>query len=707
MEKITEYNKVNYKMFYLEKHFCDYNSGKEWRAGYITNITGDYAQIIDVTNKSVTGQIFKKMKININDSKNISYFRKYSKPDNFMTKGSSNNLKIKLEQFTNFHKCFYDYFKMSEDFDFYYFLRVSVYYGLDFCMNPNINKNNNNDNILISFRFILVILDIIVDCLKYIEKNINEFIDYQNIIKNSELNDLVLINKKYAIFSFYDDIHFLIKKIFGDSEQYLEWYIKFKNDINNFNPTAADNTEIKCLPLYKEENEFNIIIDNDNNGNDGNKLLDKICAPEIYKNKLHKFNTLDKEISSCIIAYFTDYFSYIEGYKSLFRLAYSITDFKPNNYNINYTLQYSLINDLFTAKAITDTFYNSHQEEIKKLQQFANNFLDKFDENNFDKINKKELTKFCNKIFDLTEKSKDKKEILNESININYIFRQMQFSKKLEKKISFLSDLNKIIKSVEYNDLNKQLRENKNIAINEETINEKYKERNKDIKKMNSEYFCKMCHEKDIINIFLGDNTTHEEIIKRLPPLLKLMYSNNYGYSNSENEKNKIKKITYHLFSILFNKLYEAEKNNESLWKIISNIILDFIEILSKDDKLFVFKQIKDYLNKSINNKSSKIGQIFPLIINYSIKCIENLKKTNEENTDNFNDLNLNDHDSILQYIFNEKYFYCLDILIKDSLDKDKINRFNLNKEQKISLINIYIDGIIDIIKNLILMINY
>ena len=47
--------------------------------------------------------------------------------------------------------------------------------------------------------------------LKYIEQNLNEFIDYQNNIKNTDLNDLVLINKKFAIFSFYDDIHFLIK----------------------------------------------------------------------------------------------------------------------------------------------------------------------------------------------------------------------------------------------------------------------------------------------------------------------------------------------------------------------------------------------------------------------------------------------------------------------------------------------------------------
>ena len=71
-----------------------------------------------------------------------------------MVKGSSRNLQKKLEEFTSFHKDFKNSIKNCESLDFYYFLRVSVYYGLDFCMNPNINKNNKNKNIEISFRLI-------------------------------------------------------------------------------------------------------------------------------------------------------------------------------------------------------------------------------------------------------------------------------------------------------------------------------------------------------------------------------------------------------------------------------------------------------------------------------------------------------------------------------------------------------------------------
>ena len=47
----------------------------------------------------------------------------------------------------------------------------------------------------------------IVDCLRFIEDNLNEFLNYESNVKNNDLNDLVLVNKKYAIFSFFDDIN--------------------------------------------------------------------------------------------------------------------------------------------------------------------------------------------------------------------------------------------------------------------------------------------------------------------------------------------------------------------------------------------------------------------------------------------------------------------------------------------------------------------
>ena len=602
-----------------------------------------------------------------------------------MAKGSSRNLSNKLEQFSNFHKYFDNYLKNCENFEFYYFLRVTVYYGLDFCMNPNINKNNNNDNIKYSFILILRILDIIVDCLKIIKNNLNKFLDFQNNIKNTELNDLVLINKQYAVFSFFDDIHFLIKKIFGDSIEYLDWYIKFKKEINQFNPAAINNPNILLqIPFYTHQN-----------GGINNNKMTKICSEDIYNNTSHIFNTLDQEISSCIIAYFTDYFNFIGGYKLLFEIVYSIVDLKGEDYNINFNIQLSLINDLFTAKAITDNFSNSHKNEKITLKNYAINYIDNFNEINFEKINKDKLSKFFNKIFDLSERNKEEKEKLNENINLSYLFKQIQFAKKLEKKISYFSELNNIIKSVEYNDLYKLVNENK--KSDEALKDQKYKGRNTDFKKMDSKFFCSICNKKDFINIVLNDTNIHEEIIKRISPLLQIMYKNNYGFSNQEKE---IYDITNNIFKKLVKKLKEAEKSNENLGKTVKEIIIDFTGILNKNDKYLLFSQIKDYLNESINNKSSKIIQIYNLIINYSLKCIDsdNLKKKNEDNENISNGLDSDNYEDINKYTFNEKQFYCLEILIDVLLNKNNNNQLNINLEQKKDLMNKCIDGIIEIL---------
>ena len=678
-EKISEFKKNNYIKFYKENYFCDYNTGKEWRAGYIKKIDDlDYAEIIDANRINEYGEIFNKRFISINDSKSISYFRKYSKPDNFMAKGFSQNLKKKLEIFIFFHNNFENYIKNSDNYEFYYFLRVTVYYALDFCMNPNINKNHDKEKVLISFRLILVIIDIIVDCLKFIDSHFSDFADFQISIKNTDLNDLVLINNKYAIFSFYDDIHFLIKKIYGDSIQYLDFYIKFQNEINQFNPCAIENPQIVTIPFYIDQ------------GGNNNNLIKKICSSNIYNFKFHVFNTLNKEISSHIISYFVDYFNYLNGYKILFKLIYSFDISKYENINIIFNIQSSLLDDIYTAKAITSSFQTSHREEKNKLKQYAINYINGFNEKNFEVLKKFELFKFINRIFDLTEKDKEEKQILNEKFILNYILIQIQYSKKCEKRLSYLKELNKIIKSLEYNYLYKKIEEDDEEEFDVEMLDsQEFQNRNKKIKKMTSEYFCKSCQEKKILDICLDDNEINEKIIKILASLIKFMHLKNYGYS--DNNKDKSNKIANNLLETLVKKLKQHEEK-ENVWKIITRIIEDFVNFIPNESTLFVFLKIKDYYNR--NKKSPKISQIFTFLINYSLKCISKIKL---ENT-NFNVNNINTYGNILKTTFPENKFYCLNMLINFSLSNN-IRELKINKERKLEIINILNKGIIDILK--------
>ena len=57
-----------------------------------------------------------------------------------------------------------------------------------------------------------------------------------------------------------------------------------------------------------------------------------------------------------------------------------------------------------------------------------------------------------------------------------------------------------------------------------------------------------------ILQILLKEENVHEEIIKRLPEIIFIMYSNNFWYINkADNEKIKSEKKM--IFDILFNKL--------------------------------------------------------------------------------------------------------------------------------------------------------
>ena len=189
-----------------------------------------------------------------------------------MVKGASKNINNKLSQFINFHKNFKEYLEYCDSFEFYYFLRATVFYGLDFCMDLE------NKNVEISFKLILIILNIICDCLQFIQENFEDFFKYQNEIRQSQFKDLVLINKKYAIYSFFDDIFFLIKKIFGDCPQSLEWYIKNKDEIQNIIPSSdlILNSFIfsELFPLYKDAKKGEVSY----------KLLKRNCIKEAYKN---------------------------------------------------------------------------------------------------------------------------------------------------------------------------------------------------------------------------------------------------------------------------------------------------------------------------------------------------------------------------------------------------------------------------------------
>ena len=710
IEKITEYNKNNYKDFYLKNHFCDYFTGKEWRSGFITNISDGFIELFDSTGLSNANTNLGVLKIKADDSKKIAYFRKYSVPDNNMVKGASKNIKNKLSQFINFHNNFKEYLENCNSFEFFYFLRATVFYGLDFCMNTNLE----NKIIDTSFQLILVILNIICDCLKFIEENFEDFLKYQNDIKQTQFKDLVLINKTYAIYSFFDDISILMKKIFGDCSDYLDWYIKYKSDIYYFIPTLT------CLQKGSLYSDLFPLYEDQPKGDKPFKLLKKSCIKEAYI-KDNIYFTLDKKISSCIIAYFIDYFKYLNGYDILFTLLCSI-QYNSENYFNNFSIQYQIIDMLLTAKTLTGSFnYYNEEKNIEKnditnkelkgrekvihyIDEFLNNANADIDEKNKNAFNNEIFKKLEEKLIMLINKDEEDAIILKDLFHIQSIFKQLKNVKKLEKSIANLNTLNNIIKSVEYNTIYYEIKEKNNKKYTEEMLkDQKFIGKDKDINKMTELYFCELCKDNNIIELYLENKTAHEEIIKRIFPLLSIMYKNNFGYKGDSKNTNDKKIDAKYIFDSLFVRLEESEKNNESLWKIImSDIILKFADVLKSEDKIYIFSLINKYYESTSTKKSSKILHLVSFITDYSSKCMNSGQaKENIPDLLNYKDLDLKNNinfDLIGKGQLNHEKYYCLELLINFLIEKDKINELQIDDEMKKTVITKCSDGIITII---------
>ena len=182
------------------------------------------------------------------------------------------------------------------------------------------------------------------------------------------------------------------------------------------------------------------------------------------------------------------------------------------------------------------------------------------------------------------------------------------------------------------------------------------------------------------------------------------MYKNNFGYDPNDKKNNKNNINSFYIFETLFKKLKESELNNESLWKIIlTDIILEFSEKLDLKDKNYVFELIKKYYDETATKKNSKIIQLFSFIINYSLKCMNsNGSNPNERDEKDFlfkenklgetpeNSKNKDKYDEIIKGSFNEKKFYCLEMLISHLVNKDIINNLQINNELKLSVIKKY-----------------
>ena len=678
IELIKEIKKNNYKKLYQKYKFCDYRTreDKPWKYGIINEILED-SIIVQGINKE------KKSQIKLDDSFKLSYFRKHSEPNNENRFESRDNKESLLKKLSALEKAIKEEDTLNNEnlgdaWSVYYLLHSKIYFGLDSAMKVNENINymyrmtSENEGVEESFRIILSILYFISKYYKYLLDNKDEFIYYENNIINKELDDLKIVNRKCAIFSFFDVSLNLLKKIFANEESYFSWFNTLDNKLKEFVPSFIDKKtkpNENYYPIYKEEEE-NKEEKEKKDEKESKLFLKRICLKIAY-NKETTFSSDDIKIRAAYLAYFIDYFYALNGFSYLYQLSYC-----SNLMSIE--LLKKIINGLYFSKRMTDN-YKYIIEEKKNLLKYIYDFFDGLNEKTIIEYKPDDTTFLINKIPTLvhTEKGEDQK--IFENLYFNYISKTLLLSKKLEEKINALNTIKDILKS-----------------INSRTS--AYISYRLKFEKMNIEDFCQNCKRNKILQTLFNDKNVHEEIIKRLPDIIFVMYKYNFGYTNKEEDKEKINSEKKMIFNVLFNKLFESEQNNEKLVKNIQNIICDFCKILSKEDKLYVYQEIKKYLEKSIEKKGIPMKDHLSFIIDYSLSAINNIKnKDNNEEEEKKEEII---RDKNLNRELEEENYFGINLLL-NYLTEEKYKKYNMTNEQKIELINCTINGIIKIIRNM------
>lgn len=724
LELIKELKIDNYKKLYVVRKFCDYRTReeKEWNYGIVSRMDEDSVIIEDLENG-------RKSQIKIDDSFKLSYFRKYSEPteENHLKKRDNKETIInKLEFLEKYIKKEDNIFKnenKEEAWDIFYLLHSKIFFSLDSAMKINMSNHyyygnqisDDNEGGEESFRIILCILYFLSQYYKYILDNKDEFFYYQNIVNNSQFEDLKIVNKKCAFFSFFTESLNLLSKIFANTTDYLIWFVAFEKELKKILPSIEDE-KIKKIPdfcpLYEEIKEEKAEKKEEKDKNDEKKvekengkpkmeeksknlnnklMLKKICLSSAYSYST-TYTSDDMKIKAPIVAYFIDYFNALNGFSYLYQLCYI-------NDSINLQLLLKIINGLGCAKSLTYNFKDILIEEKKQLLQFISNFIENLNEKTILEYKYDDIILLIIKSSSLIALKTDESGKILQNLFFNYTSKNLFLSKKLEQKISSLNKIKEILKCI-----NKKnyyfITNNKNSRI-----------------KMNFEEFCQNCKNSKILQNLFNDKNVHEEIIKRLPEIIFVMYKYNFGYKNTKEDEDKIRSEKNMIFNVLFNKLLESEQNNEKLVKSIQNIICDFCDYLSEEDKLYIFGEIKKYLEKSIEKKGIPMKDHLSFIIDFSLRAIstnnngKDKKDDEDNNKDNGNTENKKGEedtidtnsdkkeDNLLNIDLNEDNYYGLNLLL-NYLSEEQYKKYSMTNEQKIELINSSIAGIIQIIEN-------
>ena len=645
---IKDLQESNYSKLYELHNFCDIKINGKWTVGFIKKINkNDYT--IDVLDYLYSGEI---RKYYIFDNNEITFYRNETSSNEIKRKCIRNTEK-ELNEIINYFSDFMKFnfgkntnfpkFNNFTPYKYITFLRGQLFYITDefFCY----SKENNKVGIDLSLKFIEIILSIIKNFYNYAEENNSSVLFLQNLFSQKKYNYL-LINNKFAIISFLIDSLFLLKRLFGLSNYYNEFYTQYENIIRSIIENPKDTLLTKKI--------FNI------------------CNPISYQKKTYLEVNNNYQVPSRIICYSIDYFFTIGGFDSITNLLCSNINF-PFNYLIKLTEPFIYI------KSIVGIFNDKLNQNILKIWDYFDNKINSLNDNELKNIQKDKIFILMKRLLDLCSLDNYEKQNKFENSYLNYLNKCFN-SNILEFQIYAIDTYDSIVLTIKYNN-------EKNNTFQEDFILNK-----KDyfIQNLDELNFVKFLDDNKVINSILQDNT-NEEIIKKSFNILLINYENNYGL-NKENY-GMIKTKSINIFQNLYKKLINTQEHN--FQKMIINLFCKLAPFLNEDDKYFIFKNLKNFISFQEINQ-----ELISFIQKFTVQCLMKRKDLNNENNKKENEIininlieNVNDDNNKENDFIDEKKYYGLKILF-NFIQSENENNFKDNKNEFSGIIDQSIQSI-------------
>ena len=492
--KIKEIKENNYENTYKEKNLCDIKLNGKWTVGAIIKNNNQKLLILDYLLSNDKNSFL------IKDKENLTYFRKKTKSKSRKRKCERPDEEI-LKKYNNYFEEFINInfgkdrkkeenknniFKYISPIDYIIILRGKLYYISDEVL--SYSKENNKNGIDLSLKYIQNLLMIIKLFFDYSKEN-NEIILKYKQFKKTDYEDIILLDEKYAIISFLKDSLILLKRIFGHSYFYIDFYYQYDDLIR------------KCI-----DNENSILYSKD-------IKIEKICQKFSYNKNV--FFTIEKlEIPSRTIAFFIDYFYSINGFDSLTNLIIS-------NNNFTFKILRKLTSIFVFISCLIGKFTKKLNDNIESIRNYIDNRINNFTEEEIIKNPKEEIFIVVKRIYDFINIDEIAKQRKFEYTYLNYLYKCIN-SNNLEKKIYSIKSFDTIALTIKYNNSN-----------NENEVKDLIEIRDPYIKLLNEVEFSNFISSKQIINLLLHEKI-NEELIKNSFNIILISYKNNFSFNKEE-----------------------------------------------------------------------------------------------------------------------------------------------------------------------------